>query len=503
MTAFRGKEWIACFCACLALFVFSGKGECADMNENIRKPVLAGAWYPGTATALRSDIVSFLENVPPVVLPGKVIALISPHAGIVYSGQVAAYGFEAVERNDYDAVIVVGISHRARFNGAALYDGGGYETPLGVAKIDRGLAEQIIDHGGNRLFFSQKDPAPENSIEIQVPFLQVALEGLPFVPVMMGSQDMSTCRMLADAILAATAGRRVLLVASTDLSHYHGYDAAMKLDSLALENIETMDIEGFTRCVSTGSCEACGAGPVIVAMMVAEKLGARARILHYANSGDVTGDKSGVVGYGSVAFYLPDAGEKEDEPERGVGVDMGLSETDKDLLLDLARKSIETKFTGGDVPACTVDSEILKQNMGAFVTLKKHGQLRGCIGFIEGRKPLLETVKEMARAAAFQDPRFRPVSREELDELTIEISALTPLRQIKDANEITVGTHGIYIVKGFRSGLLLPQVATEHHWDRIKFLQETCHKAGLPSDAWKDKESKIFIFSADIFGEEE
>ena len=140
--------------------------------------------------------------------------------------------------------------------------------------------------------------------------------------------------------------------------------------------------------------------------------------------------------------------------------------------------------------------------MGAFVTLKKQGRLRGCIGLIEGKKPLYETVEEMAQTAAFKDPRFRPVKEDEFKELDIEISALTPLRQIEDVNEIEVGRHGIYIVKGFHSGLLLPQVATEYNWDRNTFLRETCVKAGLPLNAWKDKGTKIFIFSASVFGED-
>jgi hypothetical protein len=180
---------------------------------------------------------------------------------------------------------------------------------------------------------------------------------------------------------------------------------------------------------------------------------------------------------------------------------MNLTKQEEDLLLEIARKSIEAGIVGGQSPLPEIESDTLKRKTGAFVTLKKGGQLRGCIGFIEGMKPLYETVKEMAQAAAFKDPRFHPVREDELKDLDIEISALTPLKQIHDVDEIEVGRHGIYLVRRFHSGLLLPQVATEYNWDKITFLKETCHKAGLPEDAWEDPETKIFIFSATVFGE--
>ena len=180
---------------------------------------------------------------------------------------------------------------------------------------------------------------------------------------------------------------------------------------------------------------------------------------------------------------------------------MGLTKQEKALLLKIARKSIEAGLAGGEMSPPEIESSTLKEKMGAFVTLKKRDRLRGCIGFIEGRKPLYETVEEMAQAAAFRDPRFRPVREDELRDLDIEISALTPLRQIHDVDEIEVGRHGLYLVKGNHSGLLLPQVATEYNWDRMTFLKETCMKAGLPEDAWKDTDAQIFIFSATVFSE--
>lgn len=184
------------------------------------------------------------------------------------------------------------------------------------------------------------------------------------------------------------------------------------------------------------------------------------------------------------------------------GIDRGLTAEEKEALLRIARESIRAELEGKTLPK-TGEQGALEEKRGAFVSLKKRGRLRGCIGFIEARKPLARTVEEMAVAAAFQDPRFSPLRREELKDLHLEISVLTPLHRIDDVSEIEVGTHGLYIRKGGRSGLLLPQVATEWRWDRDTFLRETCCKAGLAPDAWRDPETEIYVFAADVFGEEQ
>jgi AmmeMemoRadiSam system protein A len=180
---------------------------------------------------------------------------------------------------------------------------------------------------------------------------------------------------------------------------------------------------------------------------------------------------------------------------------MELTAKEKATLLDIAKNAIAAKINNKDMPELTVDSGTIKEKRGAFVTLKKRGQLRGCIGYIKAIKPLGETVQEMAVAAAFHDPRFPSLKPDEVRDLTFEISVLSPLKRIKDINEIEVGKHGLYIVRGYKSGLLLPQVAVEYEWDRESFLQETCCKAGLPPQAWMDKETEIYIFSADYFGD--
>jgi AmmeMemoRadiSam system protein A len=181
------------------------------------------------------------------------------------------------------------------------------------------------------------------------------------------------------------------------------------------------------------------------------------------------------------------------------GINLGLTEDDRVALHEIAHTAIEYKIAGKKISAPEIDSEILKEHRGAFVSLHSHGNLRGCIGSIYATKPLYQIVSDMALAAAFQDPRFNPLTKKELKDLDIEISVLTPMKRIKDIQEIEIGKHGIYIVKQTAAGLLLPQVATEYCWDRGTFLEHTCTKAGLPKNAWMDRDTEIYIFSADIF----
>lgn len=182
---------------------------------------------------------------------------------------------------------------------------------------------------------------------------------------------------------------------------------------------------------------------------------------------------------------------------------VGLNNNEKIYLLKLARETIEWQLKYHEFPKTEPISEKVKQKFGVFVTLHKHGQLRGCIGYVEGLKPLYLAVMDMAKAAAFEDPRFPPVEPTEVKDLDIEISVLSPLKKISDINQIEIGKHGLIIQRGWQRGLLLPQVATEWGWNREQFLQQTCIKAGLPPEAWKEPGTEIYIFSAEIFSEKE
>ncbi len=471
----------------------------AGMKEN-REPAVAGMFYPDQPDTLTRDIKGYLENAKKEKIEGEIIALVSPHAGYLYSGQVAAYAYKLLEGKSFDTIVLVGPSHRALFKGASLYDRGGFRTPLGVVPVDTELSHKIMERW-KEIQFLPEAHAQEHSLEVQLPFLQMVMKSFRLVPIVMEPYwTWDSAQALGRAIAEAVRGKKVLLIASSDLSHYHPYQKAVDLDRIFLNHVDRFDIDGLNRDLRDNRCEACGAGPVVAVMLAAKALGAnQGKVVKYLNSGDVTGDRSRVVGYGAGVFYRTAGGTEKMKEEKKVGVDLGLNAEEKKFLHQIARAVIENGAKGKPVPEFKVDSPILRESRGAFVTINKKGQLRGCIGYIEGRGPLHKTIEEMAEAAAFRDPRFSPVKEKELPELEIEISVLTPLRKITDVTEIEVGKHGIYIKKGWYSGLLLPQVATEYKMDRQTFLEHTCQKAGLPSNAWKEKNTEIYIFSADIF----
>ncbi len=273
------------------------------MEKDIRKSVIAGTWYPGNPRILRADIENFFDNVPDEKIEGKITGLIVPHAGYVYSGQVAAFAYKIIRGETFDAVILLGPSHRTFFPGVSIYDRGGYETPLGVVPVDVSLAKDIMEQS-KMISHIPAAHSQEHSLEIQVPFLQVVLREFQFVPLVLGEQDRQTCETLAVSIVRAVGDRRVLLVGSSDLSHFHSYAKAVKLDSIVLRHIEKMDAGGLLKDLEENVSEACGGGPAAVTMMVSRMLGSdKAKILKYANSGDVTGDKGSVVGYASAVLY--------------------------------------------------------------------------------------------------------------------------------------------------------------------------------------------------------
>jgi MEMO1 family protein len=269
----------------------------------LRKSVIAGSWYPGDPSVLRKDIQNYFKAVPDLVLEGEIVALIAPHAGYIYSGQVAAYAYKLICGKKYDAAVVIGPSHRVTFPGVSIYSRGGYETPLGVVSVNKSLAEAI--KASNEII--KEMPAAhlqEHSLEIQLPFMQVALGDFSFVPLVMGDQSENTCCKLAAAIHQAARGKKILIVASSDLSHFHDYNEAKKMDEVILRHLKESDAVGLMETITSGTAEACGGGPMVVAMLAARMFGAnKAYLLKYANSGDVTGDKSSVVGYASAAYY--------------------------------------------------------------------------------------------------------------------------------------------------------------------------------------------------------
>jgi len=271
--------------------------------DTLRRSVIAGSWYPGDPAVLREDIEKYFARVPDLKLTEEITGIIAPHAGYVYSGQVAAHAYKLICGKQYDAVVVVGPSHRVAFRGVSVFGAGGYETPLGVIPIAADLAMAI------KSFSKTVEEMPlahaqEHALEIQLPFLKVALGEFSFVPLVMGDQNADTCYDLADAIYRAAHGKKLLIVGSSDLSHFHDYNRALQLDAMVLKYLQSADAAGLLGSLDSDICEACGGGPMVVALLTAKRLGAaKVQVLKYANSGDVTGDKNSVVGYTAAICY--------------------------------------------------------------------------------------------------------------------------------------------------------------------------------------------------------
>jgi len=474
--------------------------SCGDSYaEDVRRPAVAGAFYPANKEELSGQVDDFLASAKKVDIEGRVLAIIVPHAGYVYSGEVAAYGFKQLEGSDFKKIIIISPSHYVGFDGMSVYNKGSFETPLGLAEIDEELADKIMQKNKRFIFYPEAH-MKEHAIEVEIPFLQRIYKAGDFkiVPIVMGKPAGEDIEILSNA-LYDTVDKNTLVIVSADLSHYYPYNKAVSLDTSGISAIEKLDPGALAQKINSGDTEIDAPVAVLAMIMFANRSGAKASVIKYANSGDVTGDKSRVVGYSSILVYVPD---KAENKEGAIMNEEYLNKEEKEKLLEIARLSIIEAVTGERQFLPDVTEERLKENRGAFVTIKEDGQLRGCIGYIQAVKPLYETVKDVAKSAAVNDYRFNPVGRDELERLELEISALTPLKRIKDISEIEVGKHGLYMRQGFNSGLLLPQVATEYRWDAETFLKETCRKAGLSQNAWKDTSTEIYIFSADVFGKE-
>lgn len=284
-----------------ALFSSRGRSE-------VRMPAVAGMFYPSSPSELKAMINKFLANAEKQPIIGKLIGLIVPHAGYVYSGQVAASAYKQMEGMHFDTVVLLGVSHRSAVRGASVYKSGGYATPLGTVEVDTQMAEELMTH--DRVFDSQPGPHTiEHSLEVQIPFLQQVLSDFKIVPILMGYWSEAVCSAVSDALAKTIKGKNALLIASSDMSHYHPYGVATRMDHAAISSVQRMDITALMDDLEAGKCELCGAAPVITTLMTSKKLGVdKVEILQYANSGDVTGDKSGeVVGYFAAALYQSNA----------------------------------------------------------------------------------------------------------------------------------------------------------------------------------------------------
>jgi hypothetical protein len=481
-------------------------------EPKVRPAAVAGSFYPADPQELSKMIDNLLAKTAPPPVDGTIIAAVSPHAGYPYSGPVAAWTYAAIGAqvkagHKYSRVVVIAPSHYVGFDFTSVYDGDAYTTPLGQVPVDKEFARRLAKMNST-IQLSDKGHqatanAPEHSVEVQLPWLQKVLGNFELVPIVMGDQSYESSRALGVALARMLRDDHdTLVLASSDLSHYHPYADAESIDHKTLHALEAYDYLSMSRNFQyrgqgqPGIWEACGGAPIVAAMIYAERLGAnKAEVLKYANSGDITADKSRVVGYSADLFVKSAQAADATSP-------FSLTDQEKSELLALARKSVEYMITKSEPYAPTVPASVtLNREYGAFTTLTEGGALRGCIGYTAPIKPLYMTVRDTATLAALRDPRFAPVTAAELPKLAYEISVLSPLRRVTDVDQIKVGRDGLIMKNAGYEGLLLPQVPVEQNWDRETFLNQTCAKAGMDQSCWRDENTDIFSFTAVVFNE--
>ena len=462
----------------------------------IRPATQANRFYTGDAEELREEVDSFLSLHKKSRVFENVAAVIVPHAGYYYSGNVAASAYMSIDaKKPYKRIFLLGPSHHEWLDGASVNtEADYYATPLGDVKVDVETADKLTED--SVFFYRPEAHDREHCLEVQLPFLQRRFgEHLPpIVPIIISTNDYQKLKRMAE-VLKPYFTEENLFVISSDFSHYPDYEDACEVDARTGKAIETGLVEEFIAIIEANerlgkrnlATSACGQFPIITLMLM---LDGHYEVKHllYQNSGDISGDHSRVVGYHSFAFLRKDS------------TDFVLSDEDKRLLKEIAFQSIKDSLDGKPIaqPMFNVQRSMFNVKCGAFVSLHKHGRLRGCIGHFGEDVPLHEIVAEMARAAAFEDPRFSPVHREELEDLDIEISVLTPMRRIQSLDEFELHRHGIYIRKGYRSGTFLPQVADEVNWTKEEFVGHCSQdKAGLGWDGWKDAE--LYVYEAIVF----
>ena len=460
----------------------------------VRPATQAGRFYDGNAQRLSHEVDSFLALHANDQQYDEAAALIVPHAGYYFSGNVAAKAYMTLPKGKtFKRIFLLGPSHHEWLDGASVNsEADYYATPLGQVKVDRETARKLIA-ADSCFAYRPEAHDREHCLEVQLPFLQRRLgEVPPIVPIIISTNDFRKLQRLADALKPYFTDENLFIV-SSDFSHYPSYEDACKVDAKTGKALESGDVEAFIATINQNAdsgirnlaTSACGELAIVTLMLMMDH---RYEVKHllYQNSGDIDDhDHSRVVGYHAFAIL------------RGEKKAFSLSDEEKQMLKKIAYESIKDsldgkEYQGGKVP------EILQQRCGAFVSLHKHGRLRGCIGHFGEDTPLHEMVAEMARAAAFEDPRFMPVTRDELGDLDIEISVLTPMRRIHSLDEFELHRHGIYIRKGYRSGTFLPQVADEVNWTKEEFVGHCSQdKAGLGWEGWRDAE--MFVYEAIVF----
>ncbi len=465
----------------------------------VRPATQAGRFYDASPQRLGSEVDSLLALHSKQTTLDHVAALIVPHAGYYYSGNVAASAYCTLPADKpYKRIFLLGPSHQVWLNGASVNTKADYyATPLGKVKVDVETARKLTE--ADEVFcYREEAHSHEHCLEVQLPFLQRHLSSVPpIVPIIISTNNYEKLQRMA-AVLKPYFNAENLFIVSSDFSHYPSYEGACKADAKTGKAIESGQVEQFIDALEANAesgirnlqTSACGSFAIATLMLMLDSQ-YEVRHLMYQNSGDADeGDRSRVVGYHSFAILRKEQAETS----------FVLTEAERRVLKETALKSIRDSLDGKGVAPFTLAEHypVLTRKCGAFVSLHKHGQLRGCIGHFGEDMPLVETVAEMARAAAFEDPRFTPLRREELADVDIELSVLTPMRRIHSLDEFQLHRHGIYIRKGFRSGTFLPQVADEVNWTKEEFVGHCSRdKAGLGWDGWRDAE--LYVYEAIVF----
>jgi AmmeMemoRadiSam system protein B/AmmeMemoRadiSam system protein A len=419
-------------------------------------------------------------------------ALISPHAGYIFSGPTAGYSYKFLKKYKYKTVIVIGPSHHVQLAGASIMDVTHYRTPLGTVPVSKKVKTLLKQKG-----FTSMPSAHgrEHSVEVQIPFIQHLNKNAEIIPIVVGQGHE---KEIANALIKII-DNQTLVVASSDLSHFHEYDEANRRDKKCIKVIESLDTESMRRQ------EACGRFPIIILMHIARQKAWHPVLLDFRNSGDTAGDRSRVVGYASFAFFPGKKKEIKTMPQKIDDVD----KEDRKFLLGLARRTVVQYLENGTKPKPDVEkmSNTLKEDRGAFVTLHKKGALRGCIGFITPRGPLYKAVIENAVNAAVNDPRFPKVTADEVKNLHIEISVLTQPKKLEFdtpedlMNKLRPLVDGVILTfPGYRQSTFLPQV-WEQLKDREAFLSHLSAKAGMSSSAWREPGMEVQTYQAQVFAE--
>jgi AmmeMemoRadiSam system protein B/AmmeMemoRadiSam system protein A len=492
------------FALALALSVLLPPG--AGRAETVRQAVWAGRFYKADPSALVQDIDRLTRKAQKTgirIPPGKSLkAIIMPHAGYIYSGWTAAHAAlvlpmaRGLQSDQFSKVILLGPDHRIGFKNAAISDVTAYETPLGTINLHKDVKKLRRQPDLFQRLPAARDK--EHSLEVILPFLQRYLADFQLVPVMIGQGDGQRISGALDSIIR----RDTLLVVSSDLSHFLAYSEAVARDRETIDEIINLKP---ARLIKTDN-RACGKMPLLVLIEIARRHHWQPVLLHYSNSGDTAGDRSRVVGYAAIAFF----GDLPMENNDNAGVQF--SQAQGQMLVKLARQTILDKLdrAAAEPPAedllAALDDDRFTLSCGTFVTLKIKGQLRGCIGNLTSTESVLDGVKRNAINAALHDPRFSPLSKDELERTQIEVSILSEPQPLayRDGQDLIKKLRpqvdGVIIRKDHASATFLPQV-----WEQLPgpedFLTHLCMKAGLPSDAWKNSELEVLTYQVQYFEE--